>query len=515
MKFFKKTVLSFIIVFLLTTNIFAAGAELRQAPITSDTTADEFLSYLDWLDNSHNWQTFKFKQLVTTVSNSYYFGITPDELISAVINGELIRLPHNNIDFVYTLLFSALDQFSYYVPPIFNSMWDDPHYKGYGVVIYDTAKNKYIDIESGLYIEEVYIGSPAEKSGLLPGDKIIYVNGIKVENLPLNAVSTLLNVIDGENECTITIQRNNELLEFNLKKDIIPAKELMTSFFPNYSAAKFDITAFTSSTLEGFFEEAAKETHKAGYKNLIVDLRGNGGGVVDYAMNIADSLITQVHPLLTFYAKDDILFMEYFSDEEGYNFDNVYVLVDGNTASSSEALAIALKDLAGAVIVGEKTYGKQVGQVIHSLNDNSSFAVTTIKGYGPLNEDYNTIGILPDYFVENKTEKTSLPEDYMPLTEEQLDLIYNGGDCDAILALEQRYSLLSLLNKEYVDGVYDECLDACIKITKIIQKSETKELDKAFLSFIDSSVENSLDVLIQTEDTQLDFVMNMIKNANE
>ena len=460
-------------------------------------------------------QTSKFKQVVTTVSNSYYFGITPDELAATILSGELIRLPYNNIDFVYTLLFSALDQFSYYVPPMFASMWDDPHYKGYGVVIYDTAKSKYMDIENGLYIEEVYVGSPAEKAGLLPGDKLIYVNGIKVEHLPLNAVSTLLNVIDAADECTLTVQRNGELSEFKLKKDVIPTKELMSSFYPNYSTAKFDIVAFSSSTLEGFFKEAAKQTYEAGYKNLIIDLRNNGGGVVDYAMKIADSLITQVHPIFTFFAKGDVPFMEYISDEEGYSFENVYVLVNAQTASSSEALAIALKDLAGAVIVGEKTYGKQVGQVIHTLNDNSSFAVTTIKGYGPRNEDYNTVGIVPDYIVENKTEETVLPEDYMPLTEEQLPLIYNGGDSDAILALEQRYCLLTQLNPEYVDGIYDECLDACIKITKALQKSETQELDASFLSFIDNSVENSLGILIQTEDTQLDFVMDLIKNSNK
>ena len=103
----------------------------------------------------------------------------------------------------------------------------------------------------------------------------------------------------------------------------------------------------------------------------------------------------------------------------------------------------------------------------------------------------------------------------MPLTEEQLPLIYNGGDSDAILALEQRYCLLTQLNPEYVDGIYDECLDACIKITKALQKSETQELDASFLSFIDNSVENSLGILIQTEDTQLDFVMDLIKNSNK
>lgn len=515
MNLFKKITFTLLSLSLLVTSTLAAGVELRQSPITSDTTADEFLSSLDWLDNASNTQTTKFKQVVGTISNSYYFGITQDELISKVLSGELVRLPRNNIDYIYTLIFSALDRFSYYVPPMFSSVWDDPHYRGYGIVIYDTAKSKYTDIESGLYIEEVYVDSPAEKAGILPGDKIIYVNGIKVENLPLNSVSTLLNAIDTANECTVTVQRNGELIEFNMKKSIIPTKELMTSFYPKYSAAKFDITAFNSSTLEGFFKEAAKQTYEAGYKNLIIDLRDNGGGLVDCAMNIADTLITQVHPVFTFFTKGDVPFMDYVSDEAGYSFENVYVLVNANTASASEALAIALKDLAGAVIVGEKTFGKQVGQVIHTLNDNSSFAITTIKGYGPKNEDYNTIGIVPDHVVENKSKEITLPENYQPLTVEQLPLIYNGGDRDAILALEQRYSLLSQLNPEYVDGVYDECLDACIKITKIIQKSEVSELDASFLSFIDKSVENSIGAISYPEDTQLDFVMDLIKNSNK
>ena len=513
MKFFKKISVTALILAILTLNIFAVGAELRQISITSDTTADEFLSSLDWLEGTRDFQSNKFKQIVTTISNTYYFGATPDSLVSSIINGELLRLPHDNLDFIYTMMFSDLDQFSYYVPPIYSSMWDDPHYKGYGIVIYDTARNKYSDKEKGLYIEEVYVGSPAEKAGFLPEDKIIYINGIKVENLPLNAVTTLLSAVQDDTECSVTVKRNGELLEFAMKKDIIPTKELMTTFYPKYSAAKFDITAFSSSTLEGFFKEAVKQTHEIGYKNLIIDLRDNGGGVVEYTMRIADSLITSESKLFTFYAKNDLLFMEYNSDTEGYNFENIYVLVNKNTASSAEALAIALKDLSGAVLVGEKTFGKQVGQVIHPLNDNSSFAITTIKGYGPNGEDYNTIGIVPDHTVENKTEKVELPEDYLPLTVEQLPLIVNGGDHDAILALEQRFALLTQLNKEDVDGIYDENLDACIKITKAIRDFGSDELNEPFLNFIDNSVQSSLGAIIQIEDNQLDFVMDMIING--
>ncbi|MBE6688590.1 MAG: PDZ domain-containing protein [Ruminococcaceae bacterium] len=495
----------------LATHAFAIGAQLRQMSVTSDTTVSEFLDGLDWLSgSSHGAQSKKFSRITDIISQSYYFGITREELYQTITDGCLLRLPHNNIDYIYLLMFRALDKFSYYVPPVLSSPFEDPHYTGYGIVIYDTKRNKYSLTGEGLYIEEVYADSPAAQAGIQPHDKVISVNGIKVENLTLNALTTLLSSYGDTDDCTLTLERDNSLIEFTLHKKSIPSSELMTSFYPQYSTAKFDITAFSSSTLEGLFEQAVKQTYEMGYKNIIIDLRDNPGGVIDYAMNVTDTLITQEHNLFTFETKYDPYFMKYDSDKDGYSFEKIYVMVNENTASASEAMTISLKTLANATVVGTKTYGKQVGQVIHALEDNSSFAVTTIKGYGPNGEDYNTVGIQPDYVIANKPEEFKLPEGYLPLTVQQLPLICDGGDHDAILALEQRFAVMNHLPDEYVDGVYDENLDACIKIFQNLVGEENSQVSEKILTYLDKSIESYPGSISYPNDDQLDFVIDLI-----
>lgn len=492
-------------------NTLAIGAELRQMSITSDTTPSELLDSLDWLDTSKNgFQSKKFTTITNVIEDTYYFGITSEELFESIVNGTLISLPQNNIDYIYSLMFQKLDTFSYYLPPIYNSIFDEPHYTGFGVVIYDTKRNKYTSMGEGLYIEEVYAGSPAAEAGIQPYDKIVAIDGIKVENLTLNALTTLMSTYGNTDKCTLTLSRNGVLMNFTIVKKNIPAKELMTSFYPEYSTAKFDITAFNSSTLKTVFEEAVKETHELGYKNLIIDLRDNPGGVVDYAMKTTDTLITQEHLLFTFLSKGEVPFMEYTSDAEGYDFENIYIMVNSNTASAAEAMTISLKALANAVIVGTTTYGKEVGQVIYPLDDNSSFALTTIKGYGPNGEDYNTVGIVPDHIVENENVEFSLPENYLPLTVEQLGDIRSDGDANAIMAMEQRLCAIKHLPDEYVDGIYDENTDANIKILQTMRGEELGVVTPELLTYLDKTIESYHGLTSQPVDNQLDYVMELI-----
>lgn len=512
MRKFKKICALCLTACALTANAFALGAEVRQISITSDTPTSEFADNLNWLDSSKNgYQSKKFKKIVETIGDTYYYGITYDELYDAVTDGSLIRLPQTNIDFIYTLIFQSLDRFSYYVPPMLSSVFDDPHYTGYGVVIYDTKRNKYTSLGEGLYIEEVYADSPADRAGIQPNDKVISVGGIKVENLTLNALTTLMSSYDDTDDCVMTVKRGEELLEFTLHKEVIPSSELMAIYYPQYSTAKFDISGFSSSTLESVFEQALKDTHDAGYKYLIIDLRDNPGGVVDYAMNTTDMLITEEHTLFTFNTKGEVPFMTYTSDADGYKFEKIYILVNDNTASAAEAMTVSLKALADATVVGTTTFGKEIGQIIHSMDDNSYYAVTTIKGYGPNGEDYNTVGIVPDHTVENALVPFAFPDDYKALTADKLEFITDGGDSDAILALEQRFNLLNHLPDKYVDGVYDENLDACIKILQNYQNVEYGTLQPELLTYIDKTLEGYIGSSSTPEDNQLDFVMDLIK----
>lgn len=203
--------------------------------------------------------------------------------------------------------------------------------------------------------------------------------------------------------------------------------------------------------------------------------------------------------------------MTYTSDADGYKFEKIYILVNANTASAAEAMTVSLRALADATVVGTTTFGKEIGQIIHSMDDNSYYAVTTIKGYGPNGEDYNTVGIVPDHTVENEVVPFAFPDDYKALTADKLEFITDGGDSDSILALEQRFNLLNHLPDEYVDGVYDENLDACIKILQRYQNVEYGTLQPELLTYIDKTLEGYIGTSSTPEDNQLDFVMDLIK----
>lgn len=516
MKKFKLILALVLVSCILISNTLAIGAEMRQLSVTSDTTVSEFVDGLNWLDPSkNNSQSKKFLDIIDIIEQTYYYGVTNEQLFSYVTNGSILRLPQNNIGHIYNVVFQHLDSFSHYVPPLFTSVFEDPHYTGFGIVIRDSKHDKYSAVKDGLIIEEVYADSPAAKAGIKPNDKLVAVGDIYLENLSLAAVTTILSNYGNNDDCKITVLRGQKQIEFVLRRSTIPSSELMTYFYPDYSAAVFQITGFQSSTLEGLFDTALKQTVAMGYKNLIIDLRNNPGGVVDYAMKTTDKLITQEHTLFTFFAKGEVMFMEYFSDSDGYTFDNIYILVNQDTASAAEAMTISLKSLSDATIVGTKTYGKQIGQIIHTLADNSSISVTAIKGYGPNNEDYNTIGIVPDYTVENKTVLFSLPDDYLPLSSQQLSLIHEDGDADAIKALEQRFAAINFLPEKYVDGVYDQNLDACIKIIQIVKGHEYGIILDDILVYLDKKIESYKGQLIQDGDTQLDFVIDLIKKKDK
>ena len=117
---------------------------------------------------------------------------------------------------------------------------------------------------------------------------------------------------------------------------------------------------------------------------------------------------------------------------------------------------------------------------------------------------------MPDYIVKNVAEKFALPENYLPLTAEQITLILPDGDKDAIMALEQRLNLINHLPDRFVDGIYDDNTDAAIKVLAIMHGNEEKGLTADLITFLDKTIEGYNGQSSYPEDNQLDFVMGLI-----
>ncbi len=281
---------------------------------------------------------------------------------------------------------------------------------------YDTAMGNYVGIgiymivdyeEGTITVVEPMEGSPAEEAGLQEGDIITKVED---EEVTADNVTDISNKIKGEEGTTVKLEiaRGEEVFEVEIERARIEVSHINSRMLDN-NIAYIEIIDFDGGTAEEFKEnyESLKEQ---GATSLIIDIRDNGGGVVNEAIDILEMICDKGSTLLIEKDKDgneDII-----ESEEPPTIDMpIVVLVNGNSASASEILAGALKDLDKATIIGTQTYGKGVIQTLYRLSDGSGLKITTAEYYTPGRNQINEIGIEPDIVVE-------LPDDITELTDE-------------------------------------------------------------------------------------------------
>ena len=242
--------------------------------------------------------------------------------------------------------------------------------------------------------------SPAEKAGILPGDLIIAVDGTEYSADDMTVAS---NNIKGEEGSSVklSILRGTQSIEFEVKREKIIVNPVEGKVIEN-NIGYIEFTSFDENTANDFktkFEELKKQK----IKSLIIDLRNNGGGIVDEALKIADYIADKGSILLYEVDKNNNEKVEKSENNPIIEMP-VIILTNENTASSSEILAGALKDLGKAKIVGTKTYGKGVIQQLLTLPNGSGVKITSEEYLTPNKTKINKIGIEPD-------EKVELPEE--------------------------------------------------------------------------------------------------------
>lgn len=264
-------------------------------------------------------------------------------------------------------------------------------YVGIGVYVSNDIENDTI------LIVGVMKESPALEAGLQQGDIITKVDGVEYKGSELTKATSVLKGVENT-EVEVTILREEEELTKKITRKRIIVEHVVSKMLDN-QIGYIQIDSFDDG-VAAEFEKQYKELKENGAEGLIIDLRSNGGGVVDEATDIADLFVPIDTPVLITKNKSGAEESTNAKKEQIINEKNIIVLVNQGTASASEILAASLKENNDAIIVGKKTYGKGVIQTVYKLKNGAGLKITTEEYFTPKHNEINEKGISPDEDIE-------------------------------------------------------------------------------------------------------------------
>lgn len=274
------------------------------------------------------------------------------------------------------------------------------NYVGIGIYMLKNTKDNNIIVLSAIK------GSPAEEVGLKTGDIIKKVNDKEYTAEEFEKIASDIKGKAGS-KVKLEIQRGEETLTFEIERKKIELYPIESEVLEN-DIGYINISSFCEDCSSKFKENYDK-LKKKNIKSLVIDLRNNGGGIVDEALEILDYILDKDSIMLITANKKGEEKIEKAKKKPTIEVP-IVVLVNENTASSSEIFAAALKENNKAKIIGTKTYGKGVIQESITLSDGSGIKITTEEYYTPNRNKINKIGITPDIEVDLEEKTKNITE---------------------------------------------------------------------------------------------------------
>ncbi len=287
------------------------------------------------------------------------------------------RIERRGID----AMLENLDPYTVYIPEEENEnlqMMIHKSYGGIGAVIYKP------DVQGNVIINEPYAGSPAEKYGLVCGDEIMAINGETVAGLTSQQCSEKMRGDPGTQVVfRVKKLRSGEVVDINVTRERIKIDDIEYAGMLDETVGYISQNGF-SDGVGADFRQKVTELKQQGMKTLVIDLRGNGGGLMNEAAEIVSVLVPKGSVVVSAQGRESgsTYTLKTTKDPVDTRIP-VIVLVDSGSASASEIVAGALQDMDRATIMGERTFGKGLVQSIRSLPYGGELKVTTAKYYTP------------------------------------------------------------------------------------------------------------------------------------
>lgn len=364
-------------------------------------------------------------------------------------------------------------------------------YVGIGVM-YSMRNNKAV-------VERVFVNSPAEQAGMLPGDIIDEVDGVSVEGLDTSEIKNLV-IGEAGTKVELSITRNNQKLKVTAIRNSV---DNSVYCYTENDYIVMELSSFGSSTAKECMNYLDQFSD---YSKIIVDLRGNTGGYQTSVKEIAGLFIGTGEVYLIQEDSNGNRFADLTECSKTYDFDSIVLLVNGETASAAEVFTICLKEqLDNVTVVGQTTYGKGVIQSTHYLINGGVLKFTSYNWYSPNGVSIQKTGIKPD--IEVKLADIAY-EQYIDMDENttyEYDSVSN-----AVRICQMALDLLDY-DVDRTDGYFDRNFGLVLKQYKADKGIEENEvLDQNTYNILMSDVVIGLSD--KKNDTQFNKAIELLSN---
>jgi carboxyl-terminal processing protease len=351
------------------------GTGRKLASFTSTNTKNSY-RVADEIEKDYN-------EAVSTITNYYSGDIDHERATQAAIQGML----------------STLDPHSAYFPySEFKKLKEDQDSRFYGIGV------TIVQHRDGVYVQSAVEGTPAAKIGLKYGDRILEVDGKSARDWTSEQVSKNVRGALGE-PVTLKVERAGSAapMFFTIVRDAVPLPSIRNAYMIRPGTGYIGLTGGFQRSSDEELSKAMKRLEEQGMRQLILDLRGNPGGLLDQAIDVASEFLPRGQVVVSVKGRTEysepIVYKSTGSDPATMP---LVVLINRNSASASEIVAGAMQDHGRGLIVGETSFGKGLVQRIFQLPFNTGLTLTTARYYTPygrsLQRDYSN-GSLYDYYT--------------------------------------------------------------------------------------------------------------------